>query len=651
MKKGPNILRTSFAMRLSLGIIALALAVVAVGLGFLLWKSGNYIRQTAIERIALALENTTLRMEEAMNEIVTAADNTYWQVENNLLTDSIWAYSRRTLQLNPDIYGCAIALEPNYFKQSGKYHFIYSLHTDDTIATNQEGNDSYNYFEKDWYRVPKFLNRPCWVDPIYYNNPQGMDAREPIATYSRPLHDNNGQFIGVLANDIKLAWLERVINKTKPYPHAYYFMLGRRGHFYVHPDSTRIFKKTIFSDKHPEHDADLYTLGHQMVNRGKGMLRTEMDGEQCLVFFQPVENTPWSLALVCPENDIMRSHYRLLGLVGSLIAVGFLFLLIFCRRTVSRIVAPLGTLAKTTRHIADHNFSDHMPHSTRTDGIGVLQNSFASMQHALAEYIGQVNEDNRKMEQSNTHLMKANDMVTEADRKKAMFIQNMTHEVRTPLNIIVGFAQVLRDSHHTMPDDELHSIFATMKQNADAITGIIDMLIANSSLYKNTTLELSDTTSCNALLREAESTIQLRRPATVSFRIKSAVDETTSITTNKVALLKVLHELLDNANRFTLEGTITLGCEQDTASTVSFTVTDTGPGIPKAEHSHIFEQFTKLDNFAEGLGLGLTLAKRITAMLGGTLQLDATYTKGARFVVTIPVKGKSKKEKEHQQQK
>lgn len=640
MKKHPYKLRTTFAMKLSLGIIALAVSVLAVALGFLLWKSNRYIRQAAIERSVLALDNTTLRMADAMNEIVTAADNTYWQIEACLHPDSARAFSRRVLQLNPNIYGCSVAFEPHFFEQTGLYCSMYSLHHDGQIVTAQEGNDSYKYFELDWYRVAKFLDRPCWVDPFQDVNPLGIAASEPIATYSRPLHDRTGRFIGVIANDITLRWIERVINENKPYPNAYYFMLGRRGHYYVHPDTARIFEQTIFANAHPEHNAGLYTLGHQMLNLAAGMQHTEIDGQQCYVFYRPVDNTPWSLALVCPESDVMGGYYQLVYIVISIIVAGLMLMLLFCRRIVSHSVEPLGTLASMTRHIADHNFSDHMPHSNRTDGVGQLQNSFARMQQALARYIGQVNNDNKQMEHRNNELQRANAMAVEADRKKAVFIQNMTHEVRTPLNIIVGFAQVLRDSHHNMPDDELRPIFATMQQNADAITGIVDMLLANSSMHSDTTIELSDNIACNALLREAKEGLRLRRPATVSARISTSVDETMTVQTNKAALLKVIRELLDNANRFTLEGNITLGCRQDSPATVSFTVADTGPGIPQADRNRIFDQFTKLDDFAEGLGLGLTLARRITAMLGGTLQLDTTYITGSRFVVCIPIKPK-----------
>ena len=94
--------------------------------------------------------------------------------------------------------------------------------------------------------------------------------------------------------------------------------------------------------------------------------------------------------------------------------------------------------------------------------------------------------------------------------------------------------------------------------------------------------------------------------------------------------------LLDNAERFTKEGTITLRIQQHDA-TVSYTVEDTGIGIPASEAEHIFEEFVQLNEYEVGTGIGLTVARSICRRLGGDVVLDTSYTHGARFVMTLPV--------------
>jgi signal transduction histidine kinase len=99
----------------------------------------------------------------------------------------------------------------------------------------------------------------------------------------------------------------------------------------------------------------------------------------------------------------------------------------------------------------------------------------------------------------------------------------------------------------------------------------------------------------------------------------------------------VLSELLHNANKYTQKGNITISCIQPDSQSVCFMVSDTGPGIAQELHEHVFSQFTKLDDFSEGLGMGLTLCRKLAGLLGGQITLDAAYTKGARFVLTLPV--------------
>jgi signal transduction histidine kinase len=135
----------------------------------------------------------------------------------------------------------------------------------------------------------------------------------------------------------------------------------------------------------------------------------------------------------------------------------------------------------------------------------------------------------------------------------------------------------------------------------------------------------------------AAETITLRNPNTVTLEIESDVPDGLHIITDKECLLKVLSELLHNANKYTQEGTITISCSQLDSQFVSFVVSDTGPGIAQDQHENVFTQFTKLNDFNERLGMGLTLCKKLAGLLGGHITLDGTYTKGARFILTLPV--------------
>ena len=142
------------------------------------------------------------------------------------------------------------------------------------------------------------------------------------------------------------------------------------------------------------------------------------------------------------------------------------------------------------------------------------------------------------------------------------------------------------------------------------------------------------TFACNELCHEVVAAMGTKGAAKVS--VVSAVADDFTISTNRETLTFILSELLDNAARFAGQGDITLGCRQGEDDTVMFTVTDTGPGIDRADRDRIFTRFTKLDSFSEGIGLGLPLCRHLTLLLGGQLVLDDSYTDGARFIIVLP---------------
>jgi signal transduction histidine kinase len=212
----------------------------------------------------------------------------------------------------------------------------------------------------------------------------------------------------------------------------------------------------------------------------------------------------------------------------------------------------------------------------------------------------------------------------------------MMHQIRTPLNIIGGFSQVLDENFHEMPPDEAERILQMMQDNTRKIVRINRMLVGYSSQkgYLDLTKERF---SCNDLCREAMAGLRLNSPYTVRLRFETSLPDDFTICTDKQRVRLILEELLDNANKFTHHGTITVSCSQPDDKTVAITVSDTGIGIEKANREMIFAQFAKVDLFTEGVGLGLPLSKRAAQRIGGDLVLDAESQEGATFILTIPI--------------
>lgn len=232
-------------------------------------------------------------------------------------------------------------------------------------------------------------------------------------------------------------------------------------------------------------------------------------------------------------------------------------------------------------------------------------------------------------------LKRAYDHALESDKMKSAFIRNVTHEVRTPLNIISGFAQVIADpTLVTAPEERAH-IAEMMQKNTQLITSLVDEIL-ELSFNENApeAVAKDDNIGVNELLRDLLQENEYRVGKAIKLQFDSDLSDDISLQTNEAMLKRIINLLVDNAIKYTKEGSITLKASADDQQVI-LAVEDTGTGIPADAAEHIFERFYKVDSFREGLGLGLPLCRTMTTRLGGTVDLDTSYQHGSRFVVKL----------------
>ena len=388
MKSPLHYFKKSLSTKLSLWIVIFTAVVLVTALGYMFNVSRHAIRQEAENHATEILENTTLRVNAILERVEVATNNTDWLISRHLEgPDSMFVYSRRILENNPDLNGCSIAFEPDYFKQKGRYFSAFSLRDNGEIHTTQEGNEHYEYFYMDWYQLCKLLDRPVWTEPFLDYNPEDIYSKDMIASYCKPIKDSDGKYIGTISVDLSLTWLSNTISAVKPYPNSYSIMIGQGGTFFVHPDSTKLFYHTIFTETLDHEDTALAALGHAMQRGEEGTRQLVIDGQESYVFYKPLGNTGWSVAIVCPESDIFGAFNRLSRAVTISVFAGLLLLLLICIQIITRELKPLRRLADQAGVIAKGNFDETLPESKRVDEIGQLSQSFSDMQRSLAGYI------------------------------------------------------------------------------------------------------------------------------------------------------------------------------------------------------------------------------------------------------------------------
>ena len=246
-------------------------------------------------------------------------------------------------------------------------------------------------------------------------------------------------------------------------------------------------------------------------------------------------------------------------------------------------------------------------------------------------------EKNLELEQKNKELTIANARANESSQMKTNFIRQISHEIRTPLNILNGFTQVITSQEADLKPEEKTDIQQRISENTGRITELVNKMLELSEASSQTIIELTDAIPAIQIATQAADSSGIRQAAHISFDLQA--DETvgeTILHTNLRYATRALAQLLDNAQKFTKEGHVTLQVRQQPSAMV-YIVEDTGIGIPQQESEHIFAEFVQLDDYYDGTGIGLTVARSIARRLGGDIIFDASYTGGARFVMTLPV--------------
>ena len=369
------------------------------------------------------------------------------------------------------------------------------------------------------------------------------------------------------------------------------------------------------------------------------------DTEDAHVFYDELPDTDWTLALICPDSEFEKSYRQLAHIAYFLFIGGLLLILIICYLLTRHTIKPLHKLLAYTKNIVSGQYAEVIPRSNRKDAIGRLQNSVVVMQQSLLEHVDSIRKTGEETQKHNEELARAQMLAEEGVQKKAIFIQNVSHQMRTPLNIIMGFADVLGESlaaqqdsasQSLLQDAELADITETMTHNAIHLRRMVQMLY-DSSEY-GTSQELfsgkSEYVTINNIAQECIEYTRERFPKT-TINFESNIPPRAVVKTNHLYLMRTLRELLFNAAKYS-DGQHIMLRITETISTIRFTVEDVGPGIPSDTLGMIFKPFGKVDDLSEGLGLGLPLAKRHALSLGGDLLYDADYHDGCRFILEVP---------------
>lgn len=498
MLRLPKFVTRTLSVRLSLMIVSAITLLLVIALLIMLGYSRRTIKDEAKNNAVQTLEATVEHIDNVLLSVEQTAGNIYLDLLNHLdKPDRMFTYSRKAVETNPYIIGCAAAFEPYYYQEKGQYFMAY-VHRTETegltatdspiIQANIFGNRPYN--EQAWYTKTIERGRPFWMDPLKDDNTED----EAITTFCLPIYDN-GKIVGVLGVDVALNTLSRIALAAKPSPNSYCTLLGSDGSYIIHPDTDKLFHQTVFTQTEKEGtDPSVKEAGEAMVSGETGYKSFRLNGMDNYVFYKPfkraavqgrsMENLGWSVGIIYPKDDIFGDYYRLLYYILFIAIAGIVLLFLLCWGFTHHELMPLRLLTKTAQRIAEGHFDEPIPESHQQDEIGRLQNHFGQMQQALAIHVSELERLTTTLQERGEVLQAAYEQAKEANNMKTAFLHNMTNQMIPPVNVIETNVNALCANYDKLENHQAGYLVNNIQQQGKAVTELLNSLLSASEQQK-----------------------------------------------------------------------------------------------------------------------------------------------------------------------
>ena len=487
----------TLSVRLSLMVALPTALILTAALLVMLHFSRKSIKQETLQKAEQTLEATVQSIDNILLSVEQASGNTYWNMLEQLdKPERMQVYCRKLMETNPYITGCAIAMEPYYYKDHAKYFMTYTHQTKTGMASTNSpiiqaetfGNRPYT--EQDWYSQPMGTGHPCWIGPLKNTDTEGG----AIISFCLPIYNRDGARVGVLGVDIALQQLSQIVLAVKPSPNSYCTLLGSDGSYIVHPDSTKLMHETVYSYYKESDNQSIKEAAAAMGTGQTGYKEFQQNGKDWFVFYKPfnrsvlpgrsMEKLNWSAGIVYPEDDIFGQYNRMLYVVVAISLTGLFMLLVLCQWFTHRRLLPLRMLTKSAQRIAEGDYNDPIPDSRQEDEIGQLQEQFQQMQQSLATHVNELNRLRASLQIQGEELRTAYERAQEADKLKTAFLHHMTNQMIAPSQTILTSVDTLCQQWSNMSKEEAAKVVDSIQKDSQTITDLLGGMLNKSVIDK-----------------------------------------------------------------------------------------------------------------------------------------------------------------------
>ena len=508
------------------------------------------------------------------------------------------------------IFAFSIVYEPDVMDETGRFASCWNK-----FAGNISVEPLLDVDTEDWYLIPKTMQQEYITDP-YPLLIQGQEIM--LVSFIFPLI-HQGKFIGIIAADITLDKLHEIVSVENIWGYGEHAsIISNSGLVVSHPGNGHNGKDI---SELWEHDV---TEAKNAIKKGELYIHNCSDYHSVLtpIHFSDASG-PWSVSVRFPMAEVLktaeniRNYAITLSIISIYIIASILYLI---AKTITR---PILMLADTAKEIGDGNFDTEIPVIPGHDEISTLSTAFKVMTE---------------------NLIVAKKQADDSNRAKSDFLSNMSHEMRTPLNAIIGMTSIGKTASSIEKKDYA---FGKIEDASTHLLGVINDVLDMSKIEANK-MELSQIDfDFEKMVRRVVNVINFKvDEKNQSLHVSIDKNIPRGLVGDDQRLSQVLTNLLSNAVKFTpADGTIRLISrsigEKNGICTIQFEVADSGIGISPEQQEKLFHSFQQADSGISrkfgGTGLGLIISKQIIEMMGGEIHIESELGKGTTFIFTVQV--------------
>lgn len=485
----------TLSFKLSLKLLTALATLLMVALVIMFYFSRNAVKDEASLKATATLDATLQRIDNILLSVEQSSGNIYWKILNHIdQPDKIDTYCQKLVEGNPYIVGCVIAFEPNFFKdRSTFYSYFHQTGKKDAdgkmIVVKSDTILSRPYYEQSWYTNAINKGTPDWMEPQREANEGG----KPITVFNMPFYVGERK-AGVMAVGVPLDLLSKIVQEAKPSPNSFCALLGEDGSYIIHPDSSKLDYKTVFSLKNNDLEPTAKEVAKAMLAGKTGNKKFHLYGTDFYVFYKPFERTVvpgrsmealnWSIGIIYPEDDIYGDYRRLHYTVFIVAFVGLLLLLLLCYTFIHRRLLPLRMLSLSAQHIAEGHYDERIPDTRQQDEVGHLQKHFQEMQQVLNHHMGEMEQLTHTLEERGKELKAVYELAQAGDHMKTNFLYNMSNQMKEPIDEICLNVKGIKDQIGSMTDETNDELVGNILYQGEKITTALRQLLNDSEKKK-----------------------------------------------------------------------------------------------------------------------------------------------------------------------